>query len=294
MLLALQEFAGKHVGAALCQRLILLRHRHHAGAREWRIAIGETAIDRHVQHAALAPPHAGELLQLRHRPVGSAHVEAGHDGGHLGDGDLRPGAAFDLRDQQRQRALRRLVHVDMRIGVIAGGGIEQRRHFGAQMRVQVEAGGQRRRADQLADRLQQVEFGGRVINRRHRAMQREIDGVPFLLAQAAEQALGDDGEGGGLDQAARRSGGAQQIMELPVGMLRLDCQRAADLGRRAGIEGARGLAAHPLARLKGREAGAERREAVRLVPQTRDGEFSFRQAGPPDSPETLAMPGPDA
>jgi hypothetical protein len=77
-------------------------------------------------------------------------------------------------------------------------------------------------------------------------------------------------------------------------MLRLDCQRAADLGRRAGIESARGIAAHPLARLKGGEAGAQWRKAVRLVPQARDGEFSFRQAKSPDSAKTLAMPGPDA
>ena len=42
--------------------------------------------------------------------------------------------------------LSHLEHVDVRIGVIAGGGVEQCRHFGTQMRVQIKAGGQRSRA----------------------------------------------------------------------------------------------------------------------------------------------------
>ena len=89
------------------------------------------------------------------------------------------------------------------------------------------------------------------------------------------------GEGSRLDQAARRRRGAMQIVELPVRMVRLHRQHAADLGRGPGIERARRLAAHPLARLEGGEIGAQRRKAVRFVPQASDGEFAFGQADSP-------------
>jgi len=163
------------------------------------------------------------------------------------------------------------------------------------MRVQIEAGAERHSADHVAHLLQQMELRGRIGDRCHRAMQREVDRIPSSFVEAGEDALADAGECGRLDQPARRRRGAMQVVELPIWMLRLDRQHAADLGRRAGIELPRRLAAHPLARLKGGKTGAQRRKAVCLVPQTGDGKFAFSQVLIPlTSAATLAMKGKNA
>ena len=262
-----REFGSHHLSP---RAIPIRRHRdRRAGAR--RVTVGEAAERRHIEHPA-AGARRRQSFDFAHRPLDRAHVEARQDGARLGDRDHRPDLAAQRALKQRQRLQAGLVHIDMRMRLVADDDIGDPGDRRVEVRVQIEAHCERLRAERGARGADQLEIRAQRARADEGAMQREIQRIRLCAAHAI-----DDFAHHGLQirflhwTAGSRGGAAQENRgQSPISGEEID--RRADLGVRASIKPGARLAREPLALLEMCKARRHRRERVSLVPQSRDGD----------------------
>ena len=183
----------------------------HRGVEHDALRLG---VDRDVHHVLHGLTRRRVLERAReHRPDAPHHRRA-----HV---------AVERAHERPRRALRRLRHVDVRIGPVAGddGGVLHHRR--RQLRVEVEADGDRQARRDGADASQQLAFTVVHVLGHHRAVQGEERGV------AADADAADDGVAhvlvrAALDVAGRMRVGGERDDDLRAHPLR-DVQEAAEL-----------------------------------------------------------------
>ncbi len=242
---------------------------HHRGAGVGRVGVGESAEQRQFAQA-LAFRRACHALQRAHRIDFGAHVEARKNSPELHDRAGRPSSGRDDVVQRAQRACCGLSHVEVRVGTVRRGEVEQPRDLGVQVRVQVEARDDRRVGQQRAHRAQQRQFRGIVVFGDRRAVQRQVDRVGAQRAEPVEQFGGERGEHRSPYRTAGRGRGAAQRVHLPVRVGRGEIDDRSEFGFGIARRGERLFAAAPFAQREVLCVGEARREAVAFEPQARD------------------------
>jgi hypothetical protein len=241
------------------------------GAGMRAVAPGEAAEGRGLEHG-VGMQAGGLRPDFGHRAGLRAHVEAVQHEGQLRERAVQVLAAQHAL-QQRERAQRRRVHVNMRVGPVDGGGIEQREQLRRHVAVEVEAGGERGAADGAPHAPHHGEVGFRILLRHAGAMEGEVDPVPGRAGdQRRLDLLHPGGEGFGRHRPAGLGGGGAQHRCLPARPRGEEGAEAAELRRGAGVSLQGFLPRDPFAGAELGEAGRDGGEGIALEPEAGDGD----------------------